>query len=239
MDEVRHSTLGSGTCLVLAWTWTSSGRSPVGILGERHGVRLLLLVLRDGCGLLSWHAQFCHRYRFGMVLDTPVVVTGASVGSRNALFDDRYMLCIIQGGLWKNFTIFYMKGWTRLLSSIHVLLFSPLWPAHRRQRQWHVPYWFCWFDAPRAMFPRFLAVCREVHNRCFGCSRVALGNLYIIFFVPPVFSACSTFVARVDFLEPSSTHTCECSRAGGTGVAGSHDSQVPWYRQCTINPRRL
>ena len=22
---------------------------------------------------------------------------------------------------------------------------SPSWPSRRRQRQWHVPYWFCWF----------------------------------------------------------------------------------------------
>ena len=27
--------------------------------------------------------------------------------------------------------------------------------------------------------------------------------------------------ARVDFLGPSSTHSCECPRAGGAGVAGS------------------
>ena len=36
--------------MVLAWTWTSSGRSPVRVPGERHGVWLLLLVPRDGCG---------------------------------------------------------------------------------------------------------------------------------------------------------------------------------------------
>ena len=33
------------------------------------------------------------------------------------------------------------------------------WPACRRQRQWHVPCWFCWFDALRAMFSRLQAVC--------------------------------------------------------------------------------
>ena len=32
---------------------------------------------------------------------------------------------------------------------------------------------------------------------------------------------CVEFFARVDFLGPSSTHSCECSRAGGAGVAGS------------------
>ena len=35
--------------------------------------------------------------------------------------------------------------------------------------------------------------CRQSANRCFGCSRVALRNLYIIFYEPPVFSAFSTF----------------------------------------------
>ena len=95
----------------------------------------------------------------GMVLDAPVVVQQQVPwletvevpqlpffwGSRNAWFDDGYMLCIIQGGSWKNFMIFYMRGLTRLLSSIHVLLFSRTWPAHRRQWQWHVPCWFCWY----------------------------------------------------------------------------------------------
>ena len=46
----ENSSLGGGTCLVLAWTWTSSRRNPVRVPGERHGVWLLLLVLRDGCG---------------------------------------------------------------------------------------------------------------------------------------------------------------------------------------------
>ena len=31
----------------------------------------------------------------------------------------------------------------------------------------------------------------------------------------------SRIFVRVDFLGPSSTHSCECSRAGGAGVAGS------------------
>ena len=64
--------------------------------------------------------------------------------------------------------------------------------------------------------------CRQFADRCFSCSRVALENLYIIFYEPPVFSAFSTFeILRVDFFGPSSTHSCECSRAGGAGVAGS------------------
>ena len=34
------------------------------------------------------------------------------LGSRNAWFDDGYMLCIIQGGFWKNFMIFYVKEYS-------------------------------------------------------------------------------------------------------------------------------
>ena len=32
------------------------------------------------------------------------------LGSRNALFDDGHMLCIIQGGFWKNFYDFLHEG---------------------------------------------------------------------------------------------------------------------------------
>ena len=40
----------------------------------------------------------------GMVLDAPFVVQQQVpwLGSRNAWFDDGYMLCVILGGLWKN-----------------------------------------------------------------------------------------------------------------------------------------
>ena len=59
--------------------------------------------------------------------------------------------------------------------------------------------------------------CRQSAVRCFRWSRIALGNLYIIFNVSPVFFSIFHVrnFARVDFLEPSSTHRCECSRAGG------------------------
>ena len=62
--------------------------------------------------------------------------TGALVGLRNALFDDGDMFCVIQGGFWKNSTIFYVKGLTRLLRS------SRSGRAYRRQPQWHVLYCF-------------------------------------------------------------------------------------------------
>ena len=69
------------------------------------------------------------------------------VGSRNALFDDGYVLCIIQGGFWKNFTIVYMKGLTRLDSRP---AFSPCGR--------HI------VDNGSAVFPRVPAVCGEVHG---------------------------------------------------------------------------
>ena len=94
---------------------------------------------------------------------------------------------------------------------------------------------FTGIDALRAVSPRLPAVCREVHSRCFGCSRVALGNLYKIFYVPPVFSACSTFeiFARVDFWSPRALK--------GLGVVltpGVH-SQVLGLRLCIINSHEL
>ena len=70
------------------------------------------------------------------------------VGSRNAWFDYGYMFCIIQGGFWMNFYDFLHEGVDSALE-----VDSPSWPARRRHRQWHVDFWFCWFDAPRAMFP--------------------------------------------------------------------------------------
>ena len=70
----------------------------------------------------SWYAQctLCsrpwrsHRYSSGDGSGRArcCATTGALVGSRNALFDDGYMLCIIQGGLLGS------------PSSIHVLLYS-------------------------------------------------------------------------------------------------------------------
>ena len=47
---------------------------------------------------------------------------------------------------------------------------------------------------------------------------------------------CVRTFARVDFLVPSSTHSCECSRAGGAGVAGSllPGDSAPGLRQLIL-----
>ena len=62
--------------------------------------------------------------------------------------------------------------------------------------------------------------CRQVHFS----SAVELHLEICTLFLRPlcIFSIfCSRNFALVDFLGPSSTHRCECSRAGGAGVAGS------------------
>ena len=70
---------------------------------------------------------------------------------------------------------------------------------------------------------RLPAVCRDVHSPFFFCSRAALGNLYIISTSLLYFQHFpqSKFCASRFFWGPSSTHSCECSRAGGAGVVGS------------------
>ena len=64
---------------------------------------------------LGTHSAHCAADRgdltgtvLGMVLVAPVVVQQQVpwLGSRSAWFDDGHMFCVIQGGLWKKFTIF-------------------------------------------------------------------------------------------------------------------------------------
>ena len=72
-------------------------------------------------------------------------------------------------------------------------------------------------DAPRAVFPMIAG--RSKFLQLSSCTWKSVHYFY----EPYVFSAffCSRNFALVDFLGPSSTHRCECSRAGGAGVAGS------------------
>ena len=85
-----------------------------------------LVVVNDRCP--GWVAQQTVEFRSCSACGRrPVPGQGCCArwcndfGSRNAWFDDGYMLHIIQGGFWRFFAIFYMKGLTRLLSSIFVL----------------------------------------------------------------------------------------------------------------------
>ena len=75
-----------------------------------------------------------------------------------------------------------------------------------------VPGFAC--DAPRAVFPiaGLFSSALELHLEICTLFLRAL-CIFSIFR--------SRNFALVDFLGPSSTHSCECSRAGGAGVAGS------------------
>ena len=114
----------------------------------------------------------------------PVLGQGRCARWRNAWFDDGYMFSIIQVGSWQNFSEF-LRGWVDSAFEVD----SPSWPACRRQWQWHVPYWFCWFDALRALFPRLPAVCRSMLQLLASCTWKSVH----FFYEPPVFSAFSTF----------------------------------------------
>ena len=73
-----------------------------------------LLLCSDRCpGWVMQKLWSFRSYTFGV---RPVPGQGCCArwcndwGSRNAGFDDGYMFCIIQGGSWKNFMIFYVAG---------------------------------------------------------------------------------------------------------------------------------
>jgi len=72
-------------------------------------------------------------------------------------------------------------------------------------------------DAPRAVFPMIAG-----RSKFLLRSSCTWKSVHYFYEPPCIFSIChSRFFALVDFLGPSSTHSCECSRAGGAGVAGS------------------
>ena len=135
-------------------------------------------------------------------------------GSRNAWFDYGYMFCIIQGGFWKKFLRFStwrgrLGSWGRFsvlagtLSTQAVacsLLVLLVWRTSR-----FVP-------TIAGSLQIDASVARELHL-----------EICTFFYEPPVFSAFSTSqnFPRVDFFGFLSTHSCECSRAGGAGVARS------------------
>ena len=152
-----------------------------------------------------------HRYSFWLVVDAPVVVqwqvlwlvaqktvespqlqwfwaSSSSwtwslcplvqrLGARNAWFDCGYMFCFIQGGFWKNFYDFLHQG----VDS------APELDARPGRRA---------VDNGSGMYhtgfagSTHLALCSHDCRqsvRCFSCSRVALGNLYIISTIPLCF----------------------------------------------------
>ena len=67
-----------------------------------------------------------------------------------------------------------------------------------------------------------LALCSDVAGLFSSALELHLEICTLFLRAPCIFSIFhSRNFALVDFLGPSSTHSCECSRAGGAGVAGS------------------
>ena len=158
-------------------------------------------------------------------LDKVVVPVGATTVGR-AMFGSTTDTCSASSrvAFGRIFTIFHLKGQTRLLKSI-------LRPGR------HV------VDTGSGMFLSGFAGlthlalwshdCRQFADRCFSCSRVALGNLYIIFFAPPIFSAFSTFkiLRELIFWGPRAL-TVVSARGPGVPESPGVYSQVTRHRDC-------
>ena len=119
-------------------------------------------------------------------LDKVVVPVGATTGGRAMLgstMDTCYGSSRVAFGRF--FMIFYMIGWTRLLRFI----LRPGWQI---------------VDDGSGMFHTAQLMLRLLMS----CTWESVHYFY----EPPVFSACSglDFLRESIFLEPSSTHTCEC-----------------------------
>ena len=108
----------------------------------------------------------------------------------------------------------------------------------RRQRQWHVPYWFFWYWRTSRCVP---TIARSLQRSAQSMLRLLTRGTWksVLFSTCPLYLSdmfSGRHFARVDFLEPSGTHTCEFSGLGGRvpespGVA---TPQVTRYRECTI-----
>ena len=80
------------------------------------------------------------------------------LGARSAWFDCGYLLRFTRVAYGRISTIFYVKGWTRILRSILVASL----PGHMPKMKWPRSSsttsvacffgWYCWISAPRAVF---------------------------------------------------------------------------------------
>ena len=192
-------------------------------------VQFLDLMVDIPAACRSWYAQCTlrsrplrsNRYNSGNCFGRACycATTGALVGVAQWLVRRWIHVMHHPGWLLEEFTIFFLRG----LSSIHVLLFSLQLPAHRRQWQWHFPYWFCWYWRTSRCVPMIAGSLQSSAQSMLWLLTRCTWKSEHIFSEPPVsFSMFSVRIfARVDFLAPSSTHTCECSRAGGVPELGS------------------
>ena len=143
------------------------------------------------------------------------------LGARNAWFDYGYMLAGLQRAFGRISTIFHVPGWTRdpevnsRLSCVRCLEeVAALVVDYGSGMRFS---WFGWFFAPRAVFPTIAG-----RSKFLLMSSCTWKSVHYFYEPPCIFSIShSRFFALVEFLGPSSTHSCECSRAGGAGVAGS------------------
>ena len=147
---------------------------------------------------------------------------GTTIGSAQCLVRLWIHARCLQGAFGRISTIFHVPGWTRD-PEVNSRRFSCV-RCLEEVAALVVDYgsgmrfsWFCWFFAPRAVFPTIAG-----RSKFLLMSSCTWKSVHFFYEPPCIFSIChSRFFALVDFLGPSSTHSCECSRAGGAGVAGS------------------
>ena len=122
--------------------------------------------------------------------------------------------CLVR--LWIH--VLHLPGW--LLEEFYDFL-----PARRRQRQWHVPHGCCWFDAPRAMFPRLLAGFRLMLQLLASCTWKYVHYLPLASYIFSIFHVRN--FARVYFFLSPRALTGVSARGLGVGAdAGSSLSGV-------------
>ena len=181
-------TRASGSCSALTLLLTSlghdSGSASDSVPRRWHGgyfwawclVRQWIHGLRQLLGAFGWFSMFSTHLEMGHYVHEPLVSLAVPVRClvyswRNAWFDYGYMFCIIQGGFWKNFRLSLRDWVSRLLRSI-------LRPGRHVVDKGSGTF----FIGFAGLMP--LAQCshdsRQSTDRCFSCSRVALGNLGII-----------------------------------------------------------
>ena len=158
---------------------------------------------------------------------------------RGALFDSRYIFCVCKGDYWKNFWLFHVNGYTRLLRSILVLLFSLLawkWPRSASTQAVAYVLLVLLVLMHLAVF-RTIAFTQngEVYTVNASAELFCLGNLDIISTNSLFCSICSCAQSPlVIFWEPSTTKSSSLSRAPGWRGRQESDSQVTCHQLVSV-----
>ena len=142
---------------------------------------------------------------------------------RGALFDSGYKFCVSLGDFWKNFWLFYVNGYSRLLRSILVLLF-PLGEVAALVVDTGSGLFFTGFageNAPRAVFPTFAFTQNGEVYTVFASADYFSLEIWTLFLRPPCllqyFQLCA--VSASGFLGALDDE--ELFVVEGSGVAGS------------------